>query len=453
MATDVTLEKALPHNPEAEQAVLGAVLLDNSLYDQAAELLSESDFYEPANRKIFEKMEVLSSGSKAIDLVTLRDELSKEQALDNIGGAGYLASLVDGVPQVSNLEHYARIVKEKALLRRLIHSSNEILMRGFSGEEEPMALLEEAERSIFEISQSRIKSGFVQLPQILSQTYKHIETLYERKELVTGVATGFIELDKMMSGLQRSDLIILAARPAMGKTSLALNVAQHAALREQRTVGLFSLEMSSEQLVLRLLCGEARVDSHRVRTGYLSKDDWSALAKAVSRLSRGRIFIDDTPGISIVEMRSKARRLVAEHGLDLLVIDYLQLMSGMSQGRRGYENRQQEISAISRSLKGLAKELDVPVLALSQLSRAPEQRKGDHRPQLSDLRESGSLEQDADVVLFVYRPDVYQRDEEAEDTGIAEIIISKQRNGPTGSVELAFISEWTKFENLAHGME
>lgn len=453
MATDTTLDKALPHNPEAEQAVLGAVLLDNRLYDQAAELLTLADFYDPANRKIFEKMETLSSGSKAIDLVTLRDELSKEEQLDTIGGPGYLASLVDGVPQVSNLEHYARIVKEKALLRRLIHSSNEILMRGFSGEEEPMALLEEAERSIFEISQSRIKSGFIGLPQILSETYKHIETLYERKELVTGVATGFIELDKMMSGLQRSDLIILAARPAMGKTSLALNIAQHAALREQRTVGLFSLEMSSEQLVLRLLCGEARVDSHRVRTGYLSKDDWSALAKSVSRLSRGRIFIDDTPGISIVEMRSKARRLTAEHGCDLLIVDYLQLMSGMSVGRRGYENRQQEISAISRALKGLAKELEVPVLALSQLSRAPEQRKGDHKPQLSDLRESGSIEQDADVVLFVYRPDVYQRDEEAEDTGIAEIIIGKQRNGPTGSVELAFISEWTKFENLAHDME
>ncbi len=449
----LSLDKSLPSSQEAERAVLGAVLLDNRLYDQAAQLLSEEDFHSEAHRRIFRKMEELSSESRAIDSLTVRELLIRDGELDVVGGTAYVASLADGVPRTSNIVHYAQIVKEKSILRKLIHSTNDILLRSYAGEEDTMDLLEHAEQAIFRISQEKVQSGFVQLPDLLKQTWQQIETLEERRELVTGVPTGFVQLDEMMSGLQPSDLIILAGRPGMGKTSLALNISQHAAIKEKRIVGVFSLEMSASQLVLRLLCGEARVDSHKVRTGFLSKSDWQSLAKAMSRLGQARIFIDDTPGASIVEMRSKSRRLMAEHGLDMIVIDYLQLMTGAVGGRSRAENRQQEISAISRSLKGLAKELNIPVVALSQLSRAPEQRRGDHKPQLSDLRESGSIEQDADVVLFVFRPDLYSKEPEPEEQGIAEIIIGKQRNGPTGIVKLAFISEWTKFENLAEELE
>jgi replicative DNA helicase len=456
MQADVTLEKSLPHNTDAERAVLGAVLLDNRLYDQAAELLIREDFYLESHRKIFGRMEYLSSLSRPIDSLTLSEELQKESELEGVGGISYVASLLDGVPRVSNIEHYARIVKEKALLRRLIHSANEILIRGFSSDENADALLEQAERSIFEIGQEKLRSGFQALHDLLPSAWNQMEAASHKKELVTGVPTGFIDLDKMLSGLQKSDLVILAARPGLGKTSLALNIGQHAALKHQKVVGFFSLEMSCNQLVNRMLCSEAKVDSHRVRSGQLSNDDWRTLAKAMSSLSKARIYIDDTPGISIMEVRSKARRLKVEQGLDLLVLDYLQLMSGVSGGRVRFENRQQEISAISRSLKGLAKELDVPLLALSQLSRAPEQRKGESqgRPQLSDLRESGSIEQDADVVLFIYRPSAYRKDEESmENEGVAEIIIGKHRNGPTGSVHLAFIDKWTKFGNLERSIE
>ena len=453
MSQEVALDRSLPHSLDAERAVLGAILLDNRLYDQAAELLTEADFHSEAHRKIFVQMEQLSAESRAIDSITLREALQKENDLEIVGGAAYLASLVDGVPRIANLEQYARIVKEKSILRKLIHSTNDILLRSYAAEDDPLALLEQAEQSIFQISQERVKGGFSSLSDLLKQTWDHIHTLDERKEMVTGVATGFTQLDEMTSGFQNSDLVILAGRPGMGKTSLALNIGQYAAIRGSRTVGVFSLEMSAEQLVLRLLCGEARVDSHKVRSGFLSKADWQDLAKALSRLAQARIFIDDTPGISIVEMRSKSRRLMVEHGLDLIIIDYLQLMSAFSGSRQRYESRQQEISAISRSLKGLAKELNVPVLALSQLSRAPEQRRGDHRPQLSDLRESGSIEQDADIVLFVFRPDLYAKEEEPEEQGVAEIIIGKQRNGPTGTVKLAFIDQWTKFENLARETE
>lgn len=450
MATsDITLEKSLPHSLEAEGAVLGAVLLDNQVFDQAAELLTVHDFHSEGHQKIFARMEALASTSRPIDLVTLREELDKNNQLETVGGVSYLASLLDGVPRIANIERYAQIVKEKSILRKLIHTNNEILVRCFSGEEDPTSLLEQAEKSIFEISQERINTGFTGLQELLETAWKHIETLEERKELITGVPTGYHQLDEMTSGLQPSDLVILAGRPGMGKTSLALNIGQHASIKEGKTVGVFSLEMASDQLVMRLLCGEARVDSHRVRSGYLSSDDWQDLAKAMSRLSEAKIFIDDTPAMSIIEMRSKSRRLKSEHGLDLLIIDYMQLMSGATGRPQRFENRQQEISAISRALKALAKELSVPVLALSQLSRAPEQRRGDHRPQLSDLRESGSIEQDADVVLFVFREDLYRKDEEEEDTGIAEVIIGKQRNGPTGVVKLAFIDQWTRFENPA----
>ena len=451
--TDVTLEKGLPHNPDAERAVLGAVLLDNQLFDQATEIIGAEDFYLPAHSKIYTKMSLLSAASKPIDPVTMIEELQKDSQVEEVGGVAYLASLVDGVPKLSNVQDYARIVKEKSILRKLIHSANSILMRGFSNEESAAELLEQAEKAIFDISQERLTGGFAQLQTLLPDTYRHIESLYQRKELITGVATGFIDLDNMTSGFQPTDLIIIAARPGCGKTSLALNIAQHAAIAHRKTVGVFSLEMSSQQLVTRLLCSEARVDSHKVRSGRLSKQDWGELAKAMGHLSQANMFIDDTPGISIMEMRSKARRLKAEHGLDLLIIDYLQLMSGKSGDGQRFESREKEIANISRSLKGMAKELRVPLVALSQLSRAPEQRSGPQKgkPQLSDLRESGSLEQDADVVLFIYREDMYKQPEELEEeSGVADIIIGKQRNGPTGTVKLAFIEQWTKFENLAY---
>ena len=451
---DVSVEKSLPHSDEAERAVLGAVLLDNMLFDQASEILTIDDFYLDGHRKIFSRMLVLSSDSRAIDSLTLRQELQKRSELESAGGAAYIASLLDGVPRISNVEHYARIVKEKSILRKLIHSSNEILIRSFSDKEDPSHLLEQAEKAIFEISQEKMGSGFTDLQNLLSKTYQDIESMYKRKELISGIATGFVDLDRLTSGLQATDLIIVAARPGLGKTSFAINVAQHAAIKDQRTVGIFSLEMAAQQLVTRMLCGEARVDAHKVRTGYLNKEDWSRLAKAVSKLAQARVFIDDTPGINIVEMRSKARRLKAEHGLDLLIVDYLQLMSGVSMGSRvRFENRQQEISTISRSLKGLAKELNIPIMAISQLSRAPEQRRGDHRPQLSDLRESGSIEQDADVVMFIFREDLYKKGEDLEEEGVVQIIIGKQRNGPTGVVKLAFVEQWTKFENLAREFE
>lgn len=450
MQTDAAIEKSLPHSLDAERAILGAILLENSLLDQTNEILGMSDFYLEGHRKIFSTMQALSSGSRPIDSLTLREELQKNRDMDAVGGVAYIASLMDGVPRVSNVEHYARIVKEKSILRKLIHSANEILIKGFSGEADPLDLLELAEKSIFDISQEKIQGGFVRLQELLTDTYKNMEALHERKDLVTGIPTGFLELDRLTSGLQSSDLIIVAARPGLGKTSFALNVAQYAAVQKEQIVGFFSLEMAAQQLVTRMLCSEARVDSHKMRSGYLSKEDWQRLAKSMSKLALAKIFIDDTPGITIVEMRSKARRLKAEHGLDLLVLDYMQLMSGSSTGGRGrFENRQQEISSISRALKGLAKELNIPLIAISQLSRAPEQRRGDHRPQLSDLRESGSIEQDADLVMFIYREDLYKKGEDPDEEGIAQIIIGKQRNGPLGTVKLAFIDQWTKFENLA----
>lgn len=444
------MDKSLPHSVEAERAILGGILLDNALLDQATEILTLEDFHLENHRKIFSTMQSLTSYSQPIDTLTLRGELEKHNEMKAVGGVSYIASLLDGVPRVSNIEHYARIVKEKSLLRKLIHAANEVLVRGFSNEEDPMDLIEVAEKAIFDISQERIQSGFVRVQDLLTETYKNIESLAERKELVTGIPTGFVDLDRMTSGLQPADIIIVAARPGLGKTSFGLNIAQYAATQKDKVIGFFSLEMAAQQLVTRMLCSEARVDSHKVRGGYLSREDWNRLAKSMSRLSRARIFIDDTPGISIVEMRSKARRLKAEHGLDLLLVDYLQLMSGAPVGGRvRYESRQQEISAISRSLKGLAKELDIPLIAISQLSRAPEQRRGDHRPQLSDLRDSGSIEQDADVVLFIYREDIYKKEENLDEEGIAQIIIGKQRNGPIGTIKLAFIDQWTKFENLA----
>jgi replicative DNA helicase len=435
------LERALPHNLEAERTVLGAILIENEAFHHAAEVLKEGDFYRDAHRRIYSKMSALSARGDAIDLVTLKEEMSRAGELDKVGGVGYLSSLVDGVPRATNVPYYSKIVKDKSVLRNLISAANRISQSCFGDVEETQMVLDEAEKSIFEIAEGAIRSGFEPISEIVKKTFKQIDELSEKRELVSGIPTGFVEFDEMTSGLQRSDLVIIAARPAMGKTSLCMNIAQHVGLKTNGTVGVFSLEMSKEQLVLRMLCGEARVDMHKLRSGFLSERDWAKLVQSVSDLSQAKVFIDDTPSISVMEMRAKTRRLKLEFGLDLVVVDYLQLM----QGRGRFENRTQEIASISRSLKGLAKELNVPVVALSQLSRAPESR-GDHRPQLSDLRESGALEQDADVVVFIYREEEYNTT--PDNRGIAEIIIGKQRNGPTGVIKMAFIKEYTRFENL-----
>ena len=443
MAEEVALEKALPHSLDAERTVLGAILIENESFHHASEILKQDDFYRQAHQKIFARMESLSVRGQGIDLVTLKEELARAGELESAGGIGYLTSLVDGVPRATNVPYYSRIVKEKSVLRSLISSANRIIQSCFDEPEDTQSVLDQAERSIFEIAEGAIRTGFEPVAKIVRSTFKSIDELSGQREMVTGVPTGFEKFDEMTSGLQASDLIIVAARPAMGKTSFCLNLAQHAALSSSRTVGIFSLEMSKEQLVMRMLCSEARVDMHRLRTGFTSEKDWTKLIQGVSRLSSAHIFVDDSPSLSVLEMRAKARRLKLEHGLDLLVVDYLQLM----QGRGRFENRTQEISSISRALKGLAKELNIPVVALSQLSRAPESRggQGGHRPQLSDLRESGALEQDADVVVFIYREEEYSPT--PENRGLAELIIGKQRNGPTGSAMMAFIREYTRFEN------
>jgi replicative DNA helicase len=434
--------RTLPHNLEAEKCVLGAILIHNEAFNHAAELIDSGDFFRDAHRRIFDKMIALSERGDAIDFVTLKEELARAGELDEVGGPAYIAALTDGVPRSTNVEHYARIVKEKATLRNLIHSATRIITTAYEAEREADELLDEAERAIFEIAEDRIREGFVPLRDLVQGSFATIEKLQQHKGLVTGVPTGFVDIDEMTSGLQPSDLVIVAARPSMGKTSFVLNVAQHVGTKTEMTVGFFSLEMSKEQLFIRMLTSEARIDAHRFRSGFLSEKDYGRLTHALGTLAEARVFIDDTASIGVLEMRAKARRLMAEHGLHLLVVDYIQLM----QGRGRFENRQQELASISRSLKGLAKELNVPIVALSQLSRAPESR-SDHRPQLSDLRESGALEQDADVVAFIYREDQYDPKEENE--GVAEIIIGKQRNGPTGTARLAFIREHTRFENLS----
>jgi replicative DNA helicase len=441
-------ERTLPHNLEAERSVLGAILLHNDAFNLAAEVIDSGDFFRDAHRRIFDRMVKLSERNNAIDLVTLKDELGRAGELDEVGGPAYIAALVDGVPRSMNVEHYARIIKEKATLRNLIFSANKILSTAYEGAEEADLILDQAEHAIFAIADDKIREGFVSLRELAHSSLDTIEKLHARKELVTGVPTGFTDLDEMTSGLQPSDLIIVAARPSMGKTSLVLNVAQHVGTKTGMTVGFFSLEMSKEQLFMRLLTSEARIDAHRLRGGFLGERDWGRLSTAIGTLSEARIFIDDTPSIGVLEMRAKCRRLKSEHGLHLVIIDYIQLM----QGRGRFENRTLEVASISRSLKGLAKELSVPIVVLSQLSRAPESR-SDHRPQLSDLRESGALEQDADVVAFIFREDLYQDKSQppTDAQGVAELIIGKQRNGPTGVVKLAFIREFTRFENLALG--
>ena len=439
-------ERTLPHNLEAERSVLGAILVHNDAFNLAAQVIDSSDFYRDAHRRIFERMVQLNERNQAIDFVTLKEELSRAGEIDEVGGPSYVAALADGVPRATNVEYYARIVKEKSTLRSLIFAANKIRTTAYEADQESDLILDEAESSIFAVADDRLKAGFVPMRDLVKDSFPKIEQLFEQKRLVTGVPTGFVDLDEMTRGLQPGDLIIVAARPSMGKTSLVLNIAQYVAIQPEHTVGFFSLEMSKESLFLRLLTSEAQIDSHRLMSGAIGQKDYGRISHALESLSAMRLFIDDTANIGVMEMRAKARRLQKEHRLSLLVVDYIQLMSG----RGRFENRTLELASISRSLKGLAKELGVPIVVLSQLSRAPESR-SDHRPQLSDLRESGALEQDADVVVLIYREDAYNRDPNNPDAGTAELILAKQRNGPTGTVRLAFLREQTRFANLAQG--
>jgi len=437
-----SLERALPHNIDAEKAVLGAILVNNENYYRVLENLKPEDFYLNAHRVIYGKMVDLIEKSKAIDLVTIQDELDRSSQLEAAGGIMYLASLLDGIPHLVNVDHYIEFIREKSLLRQMVNAANKMMAECFDQAQPAEHILDRAEQSLFNLSEKRIRSGFVSVKEMELPATRLLEKLYTEREMITGIATGFRDIDRLTSGLQPGDLVILAARPSMGKTALCLNIAQHVALYKNLSVGMFSLEMSKEQLLMRMLCSEARVDAHKVRTGYLGKDDFRKLIDALGRTTQAPMYIDDSSTLTVMEMRAKCRRLKAERGLNVIIVDYLQLMSGY--GR--VENRTQEISGISRGLKALAKELNVPVIGLSQLSRAPEQRQGDHKPQLSDLRESGSIEQDADLVMFIYREEVYKPSD--ENAGLADLIIAKQRNGPTGVVKLAFLREFTRFETL-----
>lgn len=444
MANDEPIRKLPPQNLEAEESVLGGVLIDNSALDRALELVEPDDFYREAHRKIMRAMLGLHERNEPVDLVTLSDELRRRGDLQDVGGSPYLVELAEKVPTAANVAHYARIVRERAVLRSLIETSTEIVTQAYQGRKDVDSFLDEAEHKIFALSERKVKRAFYRLKDLVFESFHTIERLYDRREVVTGVPTGFRDLDSMTSGLQKGDLIIVAGRPSMGKTAFALNIGQHAALQGNTGVAVFSLEMSKEQLALRLLCSEARVNMTKLRQGFTGDRDLQALAKAAGRLNDAPIYIDDTPAISLLEMRAKARRLKRDEDakLGLIVVDYLQLMRGSP----GADGREQEIASISRGLKALAKELAVPVVALSQLNRQVEQRSGEKKPQMADLRESGAIEQDADVILFLFRPWVYDK---AAEERAAEVIIGKQRNGPIGTVDVTFMSEFTRFEDRA----
>src|SRR5215813_7153378 len=462
MATtpDIEFERGLPASIDAERSILGAVLLDNHSYNEAAEKIRAEDFALDSHRRIFSRMAELIDAGRAVDIVTLAEELAKRKEVEAVGGVAYLASLTEGLPRRLSIEEYVRIVKDKSLLRQLINICSTAITRAADQGEEALEVLNAAESGLLEVTERGITRGFASIPEIVRDSFGTIDNLYKEGREVTGLATHFIDFDRMTSGLQQSELIIIAARPSMGKTAWAINIAQNAAVKGSKVVAIFSLEMSKESLLRRMLASQALVDSQKIQKGFLLREDQQKLTHALEQLAESKMFIDDTPGISLTEMRAKARRLRQMAGsLDLIVIDYLQLMTASAGGPGGkkYENRTQEVSAISRGLKALAKELSVPVIALSQLSRASEQRGGDKKPMLSDLRESGSIEQAADVVAFIHREAYYNRDENGQpdpDTeNKAEIIIAKQRNGPTGSVHLAYISKCTRFENLAYGQD
>lgn len=441
--SDAMIERVPPHNKEAEQSIIGAIFLQPESLIVASERLQPHDFYQTAHQQIFEVMLELSDKGSPVDVVTVSEVFAARKSLEEIGGLSYLLELSNAVPTAANVEYYADIVSEKSILRRLIRTATKIVDDGYMREDEVGELLSDAERSIMEVANKRNASDFRHIEGVLHETFDNIEQMHQNKGDVTGISTGYVDLDKMTAGFQRNDLIIVAARPSMGKTAFALNIAQNAAVRSKQNVAIFSLEMGAEQLVMRMLCAEGLIDAQRLRTGSLENEDWNKLMLAIGSLSKSGIYIDDSPGLRVNEIRAKCRRLYQESGLDMILIDYLQLIQGS--GRPG-ENRQQEVSEISRSLKALARELKVPVIALSQLSRGVEQRQ-DKRPMMSDLRESGSIEQDADIVSFLYRDDYYNKEEDAPPNDLIEIILAKQRNGPTGTVKLAFNKQYNKFSN------
>jgi replicative DNA helicase len=441
------LERVPPQNLEAERSVLGSMLLEKEAIGKVIDILTKEDFYNDGHKEIFSATINLFENNKAVDLVTIAEQLRREGSLEEIGGAVYLTSLLNSVPTAANVEYYAEIIKEKAVLRNLINAATQIVTSGYEDKEETGILLDRAQQLIFDISQKRARRDFIPLKDAVKDGMETIERLQKfGKGHITGIPTGFKELDLRTSGLQSSDLIVIASRPSMGKTSICLNIAQYVGIEEKIPLAIFSLETSREQLAQRMLCAEARIDAHKLRTGFLPESAWPKLGIASGRLADAPIFIDDTPGISSLEIRAKSRRLKAEHNIGLIIIDYLQLMRGGGKA----ENRQQEISEISRALKSLARELEVPLIAVSQLSREVEKRPG-NRPQLSDLRESGAIEQDADLCIFIFREELYKRTK--ENKGVAEIIIGKQRNGPVGTVKLAWIEEYTRFGNLARRKE
>lgn len=434
--------KLPPQNIEAEQAVLGGILLENESIYNVLEILESEDFYKDTHKMIFVSMKKLVDSNEPVDVITLTEQLKKSDELEGIGGASYVAYLSDCVPTAANIDYYAHIIKEKSVLRNIISTSTGLISDAYGIDINLAEFIDRAEKAIFDIATQKRQRAFIPMKEIVKESFKKIEKLYEKKEAITGVASGFSDLDKLTSGFQPSDLIILASRPSMGKTSLGLNFCSYASIKANVAVAVFSLEMSREQLGLRMLCSEAKVDASKLRTGFLEEQDWFKLAKAASGLSEAKMYIDDSPSLSIAEIRSRSRRLKRELDIGMVIIDYMQLITV----KQRFDSREREIAHISGSLKGLAKELNIPVIALAQLNRGVESRI-DKRPQMSDLRESGSIEQDADVIGFIYRDEYYNK--ESQDKGIAEIIISKQRNGPTGAVKLAFLNQYTKFENLA----
>ncbi len=442
MNGDILMDRVPPQNVEAEQAVLGAILLDGEALTVVMERITSDDFYRSAHQRIFEAMVDLSEENEPVDLITLTASLQTRQQLEEVGGVSYLSELAKAVPTSANVDYYAQIVEEKSMLRRLIRAASEIVSNGFASAEDVGDIIDQAEQRIMEISNRRSGNGFISIRDVLMEVFERVEFLHQHKGGTTGIPSGFPALDKMTSGFQKSDLIIVAARPSVGKTAFALNIAQNVGVRGKETVAIFSLEMAASQLVQRIICAEANVDAGRMRTGFLEPDDWEKLTMAISTLSEANIYIDDSPTITVSSIRTKCRRLKKEKGLSMILIDYLQLVHSRA---RNSENRQQEVSEISRTLKAIARELEVPVIALSQLSRGVEQRQ-DKRPLMSDLRESGSIEQDADIVAFLYRDDYYNQDSEKKN--IIEIIIAKQRNGPVGTVELVFLKNYNKFVNL-----
>src|SRR5580704_11103790 len=445
MASDTTLERPLPHNLEAERSILGAILLDNHALNAAVEKLRSDDFFLPQHRQIFDHMIQLGEKQQAIDTVTLMEVLSRGGKLEAAGGVPYLSQLADGLPRVTNVEHYARIVKEKSVLRNLAFSAAAIQEQALAAGDDADIILDRAESTIFQLAEDRVRAGLIGVKELVRDNFERLEKIFSEGRRITGLTTGYAALDNETAGLQTSELIILAARPSMGKTALALNIAENVAVRQKQPVAIFSLEMSKESLLLRLLASEARVDAHKFRTGHMNRDDWGRVTSALSSLGEAPLWIDDSASSTVLEMGAKARRLKRDRGLSLMIVDYLQLVIPSNTGRGS--NRQEEVSSISRSLKGLAKELKIPILVLSQLTRAPERE--DRKPQLSDLRESGAIEQDADVVLFINRPNFYKTDMPEEDRAKAELIIAKQRNGPTDKVRFVFRSRLTRFEEAA----